>query len=235
MKKIFVVLFVIINICSIAQNRQYPFTMAYCVDGRAQNIKTREIYRNDPQIGYVTFYSDKVVFDNKDTYEFYKEENGVKTFQGSKVYSSGTYSIPMLFLDEALTNVMMFITMPEYDLTSKFNVYLMEVSDFQALWNQNQGISNNLFISNSINVPDDYSSSNNNSHGSKSYYNNRYGYKDCHICHGSGTCQTCNGDGYQNYDFGSGDIPCANCLIENGRRSGKCSVCQGTGKVYGLK
>ena len=233
MKKIFVVLFVIINMCSIAQNRQYPFTMAYCVDGRVQNISTREILMNDPQIGYITFYGDKVIIDNKDVYELLQERNGVKAFQGSAVYLSGAYAIPVLFVDCNLRDVVLFINVG--DITLKSPVYLMEVSDFQALWNQNQGISNNLFINNSINVPDDYSSSNNNSQGSKSYYSNHYGYKDCHICHGSGTCQTCNGDGYQNYDFGSGDIPCANCLVENGRRTGKCSVCQGTGKVYGLK
>lgn len=233
MKRLLLVLLTIINICSIAQDRQYPFTMAYCLDGRAQNISTREIFTNDPQIGYITFYSDKVIVDNKDIYEFYQEQNGVKTFQGSPVYVLGTSAIPMLFVDKNLSDVVLFIVIG--DVILKSPVYLMEVSDFQVLWNQNQGVSNNLFISNSTNIPDDYSPSNNNSLGSKSYYSNRYGYKDCHICHGSGTCQTCNGDGLQNYDFGSGDIPCANCLRENGRRTGKCSVCQGTGKVYGLK
>ena len=219
--------------CGIAQNRQYPFTMAYCLDGRAQNISTLEIFIGDPQIGYITFYKDKVVVDNKDVYEFWQERDGVKAFQGPAVYVSGAYAIPVLFVDDNLRDVVLFINIG--DIILKSPVYLMEVSDFQVLWNQNQGVSNNLFISNSTNVPNDYSSSNNDSHGSKSYYNNRYGYKDCHICHGSGICQTCNGDGFQNYDFGSGDIPCANCLIENGRKSGKCSVCQGTGKVYGLK
>ncbi|MBR5146524.1 MAG: hypothetical protein IKW54_02730 [Bacteroidales bacterium] len=233
MKRIFLVLFVLINMCTIAQNRQYPFTMAYCLDGRAQNTSTREIFTSDPQIGYITFYKDKVVVDNKDVYEFWQEGDGVKAFQGPAVYKSGAYAIPVLFVDDNLRDVVLFISMG--DIILKSPVYLMEVSDFQALWNQNQGISNNLFISNSTNVPDDYSSSSNNSQGSRSYYNNRYGYKDCHICYGSGTCQTCNGDGLQNYDFGSGDIPCANCLKENGRRTGKCSVCQGTGKVYGLK
>ena len=63
----------------------------------------------------------------------------------------------------------------------------------------------------------------------------RYGYKDCHICHGTGVCQTCGGDGWQHNSFGLDDSPCANCHRENGKRTGKCSRCQGTGEVYGVK
>ena len=56
------------------------------------------------------------------------------------------------------------------------------------------------------------------------------GYEDCHVCHGSGRCQTCNGTGYvTNYGKTS---ECPNCLIEAGRRTGKCSVCRGRGKIF---
>lgn len=59
------------------------------------------------------------------------------------------------------------------------------------------------------------------------YYKEHYGYKDCHICRGSGRCQTCNGSGLGNYG------ECPNCLLVGGKRSGKCSICSGKGKVYG--
>ena len=77
----------------------------------------------------------------------------------------------------------------------------------------------------------DRGSNYNNNEGSESYYESRYGNKDCHICRGTGVCQTCNGDGWQNNPFGLPDDPCANCLRENGRRTGKCSTCQGSGQV----
>lgn len=59
------------------------------------------------------------------------------------------------------------------------------------------------------------------------YYKEHYGYKDCHMCRGSGRCQTCNGSGLGNYG------ECPNCLLLGGKRSGKCSICSGKGKVYG--
>lgn len=66
-------------------------------------------------------------------------------------------------------------------------------------------------------------------------YKNRYGYKDCHLCRGSGICSSCGGSGFQSSMTG-GRIPCANCKLDsNGHRTGKCGGCGGTGKVYGLK
>ena len=70
----------------------------------------------------------------------------------------------------------------------------------------------------------------------KAYYAERYGNKDCHLCHGNGVCSTCNGKGYNYNGFGvQGTHECPNCLRVNGRASGKCSQCQGSGHVYGLK
>lgn len=67
-------------------------------------------------------------------------------------------------------------------------------------------------------------------------YLDRYGYKDCYICHGSGTCETCNGKGWYYGSAGVGQLSCPNCYIDSsGRRTGKCGTCQGTGKVYGLR
>lgn len=67
----------------------------------------------------------------------------------------------------------------------------------------------------------------------KEWHDNRYGEKDCYICHGSGQCQTCNGNGVYYPNLKSTECP--NCLIINGRRSGKCRTCQGDGKVFGVK
>ena len=70
----------------------------------------------------------------------------------------------------------------------------------------------------------------------KAYYAERYGNKDCHLCHGNGVCSTCNGKGYDHNEFGvRGTHECPNCLRVNGHASGKCSQCQGSGHVYGLK
>lgn len=67
----------------------------------------------------------------------------------------------------------------------------------------------------------------------KEWHDNRYGEKNCYICHGSGQCQTCNGNGVYYPNLKSTECP--NCLIVNGRRSGKCRTCQGDGKVFGIK
>lgn len=60
--------------------------------------------------------------------------------------------------------------------------------------------------------------------------NSRYGYKECHLCRGSGVCQTCNGKGWY-YGFTSDPIKCPNC---DSNQNGKCSICHGKGTVYGL-
>ena len=62
--------------------------------------------------------------------------------------------------------------------------------------------------------------------------NERYGYIDCHLCHGSGTCSTCNGKGWYYNPYGTGTVTCPNCCSGH---VGKCGKCCGTGKVYGKK
>lgn len=78
--------------------------------------------------------------------------------------------------------------------------------------------------------PIDVNVSNKLVNGSSDSYYNQGGYKDCHVCHGSGRCQTCNGTGYVT-NFGN-TSECPNCQIEYGHRNGKCSVCHGKGKVF---
>ncbi len=54
--------------------------------------------------------------------------------------------------------------------------------------------------------------------------------KDCHLCHGSGKCSSCNGTHYMDYQFGPGKIECPNC-----KPNGACSACGGTGKIRSMR
>lgn len=70
------------------------------------------------------------------------------------------------------------------------------------------------------------------------YYDDHYGDVKCQLCQipGNGICKTCGGRGYRDLGLGLGKTEeCPNCYVENGRRTGKCSKCKGTGKVYGIK
>lgn len=58
----------------------------------------------------------------------------------------------------------------------------------------------------------------------------RYGYKSCHICHGSGECQSCNRHGVATSGYTGNPYVCGVCGGTH-----RCRFCQGTGKVYGLK
>jgi hypothetical protein len=73
-------------------------------------------------------------------------------------------------------------------------------------------------------VSNSSSSSSNNSHQTKTPHTT---YKDCHICHGSGVCSTCNGKGWYSNPYGTGTVTCTLC------NKGKCRTCNGTGKVQG--
>ena len=57
--------------------------------------------------------------------------------------------------------------------------------------------------------------------------------KECTHCHGTGTCQSCNGDGimhYSAYSYGLDPVVCPNCLSKTGVGKGKCQWCSGTGR-----
>lgn len=49
----------------------------------------------------------------------------------------------------------------------------------------------------------------------------------CKSCHGTGRCGTCNGKGYYQGSYNTGNLKCPNCSESNGRI---CTVCKGTGK-----
>lgn len=95
---------------------------------------------------------------------------------------------------------------------------------------------NSLNKTNTSNYEDRYSGFEKIRSNNKAYYAERYGNKECDMCQGNGICSTCNGKGYNLNGFGEQGVHgCPNCLIVNGRASGKCRQCQGTGFVYGLK
>lgn len=226
MRVILSIVCLLITVSIYAQSKQTPFTMAYCLNGAAQDISTRQIYYDEPCIGYITFYNNKIVVDNKETYEFLQEQNGVKAFQGPTQYMNGMSATPVIFVDPNYSDVVLFITLGNTILKSP--IYLMSVDKFQRLLASNSGISNDLFYNNATNKSSsDYNR--NNRSGSKKYYENRYGYKDCHICHGLKYCQTCGGDGIMRHSYTNTSGDCPNCT------NGKCSICGGTGKVYGVK
>ena len=76
-----------------------------------------------------------------------------------------------------------------------------------------------------------YDNNNTDTKKTNSYFDS-YGEKDCPLCHGTGTCQTCNGKGWYYSPYGTGTVTCPNCCSGH---VGKCSKCCGTGKVYGKK
>ena len=58
-----------------AKDQEYPFTLAYCLDGNSSYIaNTNEKRPGESQIGYITFHKDKIIMDNKDVYHFGREK-----------------------------------------------------------------------------------------------------------------------------------------------------------------
>ena len=203
--------------------------MAYCLDGSAMDISTGEVLRKSPPcIGYITFYENKIIIDNVETYMLWQEQNGVKAFQGQTLSLYGGEATPVIFVDPHYSDVVLFITMSNTNSILKAPIYLMDVAKFQALLSRHSGISNDIFMNNADNASNHSTKTNSNS-GSKSYYSSRYGYKDCHVCHGLKKCNTCNGKGWIRHTMTGTTGDCPNCT------DGKCSICGGTGKVYGAK
>ena len=209
--------------------KELPFTMAYCLDGTSLELYSRKIIKGNSQIGYITFFKDKIVIDDKETFYFDEE---YCAFKGPRVEYSNLTIRTYIEVDNDYQEVYLYARGAEFEIKSKF--FLMNIQDFQSLHNQYHGISNDLFLNNSINNQESTSIQTKRNIDASNYYKTRYGYKDCHMCRGSGTCQTCNGSGLQYNSLGH-KTSCANCLLIKNIRSGKCVRCQGTGKVYGIK
>lgn len=62
---------------------------------------------------------------------------------------------------------------------------------------------------------------------------NRYGYKKCHDCGGSGDCSVCHAK--KIYLTGNGYAECYHCMLDSSnKRTGKCPRCLGKGQIYGI-
>ena len=60
--------------------------------------------------------------------------------------------------------------------------------------------------------------------GNQSSESNNTVKKSCHLCYGTGICQTCNGKGWYYNPFGTGTVSCPNC---DRAHNGICSSCHG--------
>ena len=244
MKKIFTL--IIMCVCALgvtAQNRSFPYTVVGVLDSVTGIYKNGKLVQNSKTYDYVpfglvwlTFYENKIV-DNieKISYELAESHPNGGIYQSTKAtYDSqlgAVHSILMVGNPNSVTNLMIayVLNAPESGIHTLSNIHHMDVADFNALVNQC-----NLGGGVSVGDSSRYIPSDNPARQmlekNKSYWQDNYGYKDCHICYGSGTCQTCNGDGWY-HSMGS-TLRCPNC--QHGK-TGKCGICGGTGKVYRRK
>ena len=105
----------------------------------------------------------------------------------------------------------------------------------QAWWmnyNQSMGDTYNQTSSSTSNVNH---TTNDVAEKNKSYYDSRYGNKQCHLCNGYKKCTYCNGSKIHHNDITGKNEPCNMCWLENGVRTGLCRQCGGTGQTYGVK
>ncbi len=205
---------------SVSKDIKFPITMAYCTSDKMKNVKTNEERYNQPTFGYIRIQDDKVIFDNIDTFIFYsKDENNTRAYSKSGNIN-GLSVKQIVFVDENLANVKLFMTTSDLMLEAK--IYLMDIESFERLKQQYSTTQyQTLFQENSLES---------NSVTSNSATTSSHGNKTCYICHGTGNCQACGGSGILR-GLGT-ESTCRQCWSG---RQGKCSTCQGTGQVYGLR
>ena len=127
-----------------------------------------------------------------------------------------SYIAPPALPTQADVDAVMNSTAPTWNVTPDYSgAYAGAVADFSSDYDSSSGSG----------------SSGGGSGSTTGKYDSNHGTKDCHLCHGSGVCQTCNGRGVVT-NYGKTD-ECPNCWLQYGKRTGKCSGCQGKGKKYG--
>ena len=229
-----------------------PFTLYYVLDydNQSSNIIPREIKELGGDysglIGTAKFYNNKVVLNGKKTFEFNGFDknhctvftspvvtnlsNGIIVAYGFTFCISKNRSIAWRDPDPYLS-LMYFDGENDPNPNAKWiRVLFYTENEFRQL--QNASIKQNNTTSVPINTySGGYDNNNTDTKKTNNYYDS-YGEIDCHLCKGSGTCQTCNGKGWYNNPYGTGTVECPNCCYSN---KGKCGKCCGTGKVYGKK
>ncbi len=251
MKRIIILLsFAVFSLNALAKvpfkNKTFPFTVVYCLDGTSrawtqEGLKIVSV--SPPVLGRITFYEDKII-------DFNYSESTVYKYQETQKGNWRTYSAPVMYyqghkigrcLGVCFTpdeiKVMFSMIFPDINHEEFAYVHLMEESDFWTLWNKHNVVGVKLFSQNSdYNMYENPQDLPKNHREVSNYFKEHYDYKDCHICRGTGTCKTCNGNGCCSNPYTSGQYKCPNCLRDSsGNNTGKCSTCQGTGKVYGFK
>ncbi|MBR2025508.1 MAG: hypothetical protein IKA07_00055 [Alistipes sp.] len=240
MKKIFTL--IIMCICALgvtAQNRSFPYTIVGVASSKVQIYKNDKLLQmadnNQLLVSWLTVYEDKIVdHAEKTTYKLVARDGNMSCYQAPDIKDPSLgLARPMLLIQNinSVTNctIVHIMELPNYSMRSMTGIHHMDIADFNALVNQ-------CNLGGGVSVEDSsrYIPSDNPARQmlekNKSYWQDNYGYKDCHICYGSGTCQTCNGDGL--FHSAGSTLRCPNC--QHGK-TGKCGICGGTGKVYRRK
>lgn len=228
-----------------------PFTLYYVIDVQKATDENQRIIKTNEMpsevnylggyygvMGYMTFYEDKIVVNDKITFYRMGEMES-----GSVVFADGgrsLYGKNILLLMEFMTehnNILLKSPTPFFCIMtnngsskSNFenrNIFFYTEKEW-AILNSNYSESGNMPTNT---YSSGYDNNNTDTKKTNNYFDS-YGEKDCPLCKGSGTCQTCNGKGWYYSSYGTGTVTCPNCCSGH---VGKCSKCCGTGKVYGKK
>lgn len=235
-----------------------PFTLYYVIDVQKATDENQRIIKTNEMpsevnylggyygvMGYMTFYEDKIVVNDQITfYRMGEKESGSVVFadRGRSLYGKDILLL-MEFMTEQ-NNILLKSPTPFFCIMTKKgssksnfeyrNIFFYTEKEW-AILNSNYSESGNMPTNT---YSSGYENNNTNTNTSNrtiekaKEQNERYGYIDCHLCHGSGTCSTCNGKGWYYSPYGTGTVECPNCCYSN---KGKCGKCCGTGKVYGKK
>ena len=229
-----------------------PFTLYYVIDVQKATDENQRIIKTNEMpsevnylggyygvMGYMTFYEDKIVVNDQITFYRMGEKES-----GSVVFADGgrsLYGKNILLLMEFMTehnNILLksprpfFCIMTNKNGSSKSNFEYRNIFFYTekewAILNSNYSESGNMPTNT---YSGGYDNNNTDTKKTNNYFDS-YGEKDCPLCKGSGTCQTCNGKGWYYSPYGTGTVTCPNCCSGH---VGKCGKCCGTGKVYGKK
>lgn len=142
--------------------------------------------------------------------EYVSTSNGWKTYKGSSMFGSTPY-----YKVNPNNFEMSYYTISTNPYTAQTNTFIYQMQKGEATFNIHQ----NNSATNGGGYSTGRGTSNRTNTTTKTYK------KDCHLCHGSGKCSTCNGKHRYLNPLTNKYVTCPNC-----RPDGRCSACGGTGK-----
>lgn len=142
--------------------------------------------------------------------EYVSTSNGWKTYKGSSMFGSTPY-----YKVNPNNFEMSYYTISTNPYTAQTNTFIYQMQKGEATFNIHQN--------NSATNGGGYSTGRGTSNRTNTTTNTYK--KDCHLCHGSGKCSTCNGKHRYLNPLTNKYVTCPNC-----RPDGRCSACGGTGK-----